>query len=88
MNEQVTLPVSTTTDSLHAYEDLRGKTVLVDAPNTAYALQLYKMLELNGVKSVDLDDPKGDLSGVIALQLHVGPAMEVHFKDIAIKELR
>jgi hypothetical protein len=44
-------------------------------------------LELNGIKSVDLDDPRGDLTGVIALQLHVGPAMEVQFKDIAIKEL-
>ena len=45
-------------------------------------------LELNGIKSVDLEDPKGDLSGVIALQLHVGPAMEVQFKDIQIKELK
>ena len=44
-------------------------------------------LELNGVKSVDLEDPTGDLSGVVALQLHVGPAMEVQFKDIKIKEL-
>jgi hypothetical protein len=48
----------------------------------------HMTLELNGVKSVDLDDPKGDLTGVIALQLHVGPAMEVQFKDIAIKELK
>jgi hypothetical protein len=44
-------------------------------------------LELNGVKSVDVEDPTGDLSGVIALQLHVGPAMEVQFRDIKIKEL-
>ena len=44
-------------------------------------------LELNGIKSVELEDPTGDLSGVIALQLHVGPAMEVQFKDIKIKEL-
>lgn len=35
---------------IQAYDDLRGKTLLVDAPNTAYALQLYRMLELNGVK--------------------------------------
>ena len=48
----------------------------------------HMTLELNGIKSVDLDDPKGDLTGVIALQLHVGPAMEVQFKDIAIKELK
>ena len=44
-------------------------------------------LVLNGAKSVDLDDPTGDFGGVIALQLHVGPAMEVQFKDIKIKAL-
>lgn len=38
---------------IRAYEDLRGKTVLVDAPDTAYAFQLYKMLEINGVKRGD-----------------------------------
>ena len=32
-----------------SYADLRGKTVAVDAPNTAYALVLYQMLKLNGV---------------------------------------
>jgi hypothetical protein len=45
-------------------------------------------LVLNGIKSVDLEDPTGDLGGVIALQLHVGPTMEVQFKDIQIKELK
>jgi Domain of Unknown Function (DUF1080) len=45
-------------------------------------------LVLNGIKSVDLDDRRGDVSGVIALQLHVGPTMEVQFKDIRIKELK
>ncbi len=44
-------------------------------------------LVLNGIRSVDLEDPTGQLSGVIALQIHVGPAMEVQFKDIKIKEL-
>src|SRR5262249_30738794 len=29
---------------INAYPDLRGKTVVVDAPNTAYALLLYKAL--------------------------------------------
>lgn len=33
--------------------DLRGKTVIVDAPNTAYALQLYKILTLNGLQKGD-----------------------------------
>lgn len=31
-------------------EDLRGKTVVVDAPNTAYALLLYKMLRVRGLE--------------------------------------
>ncbi len=31
--------------------DLRGKTLIVDAPNTAYALQLKKILILNGLTS-------------------------------------
>jgi ABC-type nitrate/sulfonate/bicarbonate transport system substrate-binding protein len=44
MNQLIVRP------EIHAYEDLRGKTVLVDATNTAYAFQLYKMLEMNGVK--------------------------------------
>ena len=43
-------------------------------------------LVLNGVESVDVEDPTGDLGGVIALQLHTGPAMEVQFKDVEIKE--
>jgi ABC-type nitrate/sulfonate/bicarbonate transport system substrate-binding protein len=34
---------------IQSYADLRGKTVIVDAPNTAYALVLYKMLGLNGL---------------------------------------
>jgi hypothetical protein len=45
-------------------------------------------LVLNGVESVDLEDPAGYLGGVIALQLHAGPAVEVQFKDIQIKALR
>lgn len=33
-----------------SYADLRGKTLLVDAPNTAYALQLKKILLMNGLR--------------------------------------
>ena len=36
-----------------AYQDLRGKAVVVDAPDTAFALQLYKMLKLNGLDKGD-----------------------------------
>jgi ABC-type nitrate/sulfonate/bicarbonate transport system substrate-binding protein len=34
---------------IKTYADLRGKTVVVDAPDTAFAFQLYQMLKLNGV---------------------------------------
>ncbi len=35
------------------YEALRGQTVVVDAPNTAYAFQLYEMLRLKGLNAGD-----------------------------------
>ena len=38
-----------------AVADLRGKTVIVDAPNTAYALQLYEMLARAGLKKGDYE---------------------------------
>jgi ABC-type nitrate/sulfonate/bicarbonate transport system substrate-binding protein len=34
---------------IKSYDDIRGKAVVVDSPDTAYALVLYKMLELKGV---------------------------------------
>ena len=36
---------------IHSIAELRGKTVIVDAPNTAYALQLKKMLLSSGLKA-------------------------------------
>ena len=36
-----------------SYADLRGKAVIVDAINTAYAFQLYEMLAQNGLKKGD-----------------------------------
>jgi len=35
---------------IRSVAELRGKTVAVDAPDTAYAFQLYRMLELGGVQ--------------------------------------
>jgi ABC-type nitrate/sulfonate/bicarbonate transport system substrate-binding protein len=35
---------------IHAIEDLRGRTLIVDAPNTAYAIQLKKILLLHGIE--------------------------------------
>jgi ABC-type nitrate/sulfonate/bicarbonate transport system substrate-binding protein len=36
--------------SIHSVRDLRGQTVIVDAPTTAYALQLKKILLLGGLE--------------------------------------
>ena len=40
---------------IKSFADLRGKTVIVDAPNTAYALQLYEMLAQNGLNKGDYE---------------------------------
>lgn len=47
-------------------------------------------LELNGKHTVDYreTDPEVERSGFIALQVHSGPGIEVHFKDIEIRELK
>jgi ABC-type nitrate/sulfonate/bicarbonate transport system substrate-binding protein len=37
------------TPDIHAYQELRGKTVVVDAPNTAFALADYQILQQHGV---------------------------------------
>jgi len=39
---------------------------------------------LNGNLCVDLDDPEGARRGIIALQIHAGPAMEVRFRDLEL----
>jgi 3-keto-disaccharide hydrolase len=44
-------------------------------------------IDLNGTRVIDRDDPKFDKEGIIALQVHVGPAMEVRYKDLEIQEL-
>jgi ABC-type nitrate/sulfonate/bicarbonate transport system substrate-binding protein len=38
---------------INSYADLRGKTVVVDAPNTAFALLLYKVLKDSGLNKGD-----------------------------------
>jgi hypothetical protein len=42
-------------------------------------------IDLNGTRVIDRTDPKFDKSGIIALQVHVGPPMEVRYKDLEIK---
>jgi hypothetical protein len=43
-------------------------------------------LKLNGVTTADIHDAK-TAKGIIALQLHKGPGMEVRVKDVQLKEL-
>jgi Domain of Unknown Function (DUF1080) len=46
--------------------------------------------QINGVTTVDYDEKdseKGATDGIIGLQLHMGPKMEVEFKNIEIMEL-
>jgi ABC-type nitrate/sulfonate/bicarbonate transport system substrate-binding protein len=38
---------------VRSFADLKGRTVIVDAPNTAYALQAKKILRMNGVQDAD-----------------------------------
>lgn len=40
---------------IESVADLRGKTVIVDAPDTAYAFQLYEILKRNGLNSGDYE---------------------------------
>lgn len=40
---------------------------------------------INGHLCVDLEDPKGALSGIIALQLHSGGPMEIRFRNFEIE---
>jgi len=57
LNELIVRP------EIKTYGDIRGKTVVVDASNTAFALILYKMLALNGLKKGDYSvDPIGACS--------------------------
>lgn len=47
----------------------------------------HVVITFNGTKIIDREDEKFEHSGIIALQVHVGPAMEVSYKDIHIKTL-
>ncbi|MGH9630215.1 MAG: 3-keto-disaccharide hydrolase [Bryobacteraceae bacterium] len=46
-------------------------------------------LELNGIKTVDYQEPNPGIAkrGLIALQVHSGPPLQVEFKDLEIREL-
>lgn len=43
-------------------------------------------IDLNGTRVIDREDPEFADEGIIALQVHAGPPMEVRYKDVVIKE--
>ena len=48
----------------------------------------HVIIKINGTTVIDRTDEKFDKSGIIALQLHAGPPMEIRYKDIYIKTLK
>jgi hypothetical protein len=85
------------------YDEARRNKVLVEAPPSLaeklkkdgwndYVIRAEGdriQLWLAGVQTVDYreTDPSIERTGIIALQIHSGPAMEVEFKDLRIREL-
>lgn len=45
-------------------------------------------IDLNGTRVIDREDPEFADEGIIALQVHAGPPMEVRYKDVVIKEIK
>lgn len=85
------------------YDEHRRNKVLVQAPaeladvlkkgdwNT-YVIRAqgdHVTLTLNGLKTVDYREPDEKIarSGIIALQIHSGPAMRMEFRNIRLREL-
>ena len=53
---------------INSFADIKGRTVAVDAPHTAFALQLYEMLRRNGVNEGDYAvKPAGSSAARLAL---------------------
>ncbi len=85
------------------YDESRRRTFLAESPqkalqavrsgdwNTLRVIARGNRIEifLNGVQTVDYteEDPAIERSGVIALQVHSGPPLEVHYRNIRIKPL-
>ena len=75
-----------------------GKTDEIQAKIKAEAWNEYRIVAkgghlqhfINGVQTVDVTDETavGAKKGLLALQLHAGPAMVVQFKDIVLKEIK
>ena len=69
----------------------RGKAETVIKPSDWNDIEIYCQGEniritLNGMVTAELKDSER-LEGFLGLQLHMGPAMEVRFRNLRIKEL-
>jgi hypothetical protein len=69
----------------------KGKAEKVVKPNDWNDIEIFCQgdqirITLNGLVTAELKDSVR-LEGVIALQLHAGPAMEVRFRNLTIQEL-
>ena len=85
------------------YDEERRRKVLVQAPPelagklrkngwNSYTIRAEGdrvTLKVNGVTTVDYVEKDKDIarSGIIALQIHSGPAMQIDFRNLRIKEL-
>jgi type 1 glutamine amidotransferase len=85
------------------YDEARRNKVLVPADDALkkvlkkdgwnrYVIRVagdHVVLKINGVTTVDYREPDAEIAreGIISLQIHSGPPMEIRFKDIRIKEL-
>ena len=77
---------------INSIDDLRGKTVLVDAPNTAFALALYKILSLHAME-LDAKDYEALSIGATPLRLkallenksYAGAILNLPFRLQALK---
>lgn len=75
---------------LERYPEEKAKSLIRDGDWNDFEIIArgdHVVITINGTKVIDRTDPKFDKEGVIALQVHVGPAMEVRYKDLMIKRL-
>jgi ABC-type nitrate/sulfonate/bicarbonate transport system substrate-binding protein len=75
---------------IKTYADFKGKTVGVDAPNTAYAFQLYAMLKRNGVNKGDytvkpIGGSLGRLNAIKSDKTIAATMLNVPFSIIAVE---
>ncbi|MBI3679048.1 MAG: DUF1080 domain-containing protein [Acidobacteria bacterium] len=84
------------------YDELRRKFLVSASPESMAAAREddwndlvvtargnHITIDVNGTRAVDYreSDPGIDASGILALQVHGGPPMEVRFKDLRIRDL-